>query len=251
MNRVLLLGGTAEARSLADRLVGVPGLELVSSLAGRLRSPVLPPGESRIGGFGGVDGLADWLVEHRVSALVDATHPFAVTISDHAATAAARSGVPLLVLRRPGWTPRPGDRWTRVASMAAAARALTGLGERVLLTTGRLGVAEFAGCDRHWFAVRSIEPPEPPVPTRMLALLDRGPFTVHGELELLRRHRIDVLVSKDSGGAATAAKLVAARRLGLPVVLIDRPPTPSGALVVADVPAALDGLDRLLASGHP
>ncbi|MEU7477876.1 cobalt-precorrin-6A reductase [Lentzea sp. NPDC042327] len=212
---ILILGGTGEARALASRVTAV------SSLAGRVREPRLPAGQVRVGGFGGVDGLAQWLRDNDIHAVVDATHPFAARITANAFEACQRVGVPLLVLRRPGFTPRPG--WTRVDSVADAAAALPG--ERVFLTTGRQDLAEFAGCPQ-WFLARMVEPPEPPMPQRIEVLLARGPFTVEDELALMREHRIDVLVTKDSGGAMTSAKLDAAERLGLPVVVVRRPPLP-------------------------
>ena len=225
---ILVLGGTAEARALAAELVA-SGKRVVSSLAGRVRNPALPAGEVRIGGFGGVDGLAAWLVAHDVAAVVDATHPFAAGITAHAVTACAATDVPLVVLRRPGWTPEPG--WVWADSVAAAAALLPGLGQRVFLTTGRTSLAEFV--------VRCVDPPVGPVPGRMRVVLDRGPFTVAGERALLREHRIDVLATKDSGGSMTAAKLVAAREEGVRVVVIRRPPLPYGIRSLATVDATL------------
>jgi precorrin-6A/cobalt-precorrin-6A reductase len=225
MIRVLILGGTGEARRLASVLADRPGVDVVTSLAGRVADPLLPPGGVRVGGFGGPAGLAAWLRAERIDAVVDATHPFAAVISGNAVTATRTENVPLLVLRRPGWSAQPGDDWHRVPSIDLAARAVPDLGERVFLTTGRRDLAAFAGLGG-WFLVRSVDPPEPPLPGRVEVLLDRGPFTVEGELALMRRHRIDVLVTKDSGGAMTAAKLVAARELGIPVVLVDRPAAP-------------------------
>ncbi|MFI1797568.1 cobalt-precorrin-6A reductase [Streptomyces sp. NPDC020379] len=225
---VLILGGTTEARRLAAELAADPALRVTSSLAGRVAEPRLPAGEVRIGGFGGPGGLARWLREQQVDALIDATHPFAGTISFHAAEAAADAHVPLLALRRPGWVAGPGDRWTSVASLDEAARALPALGERVFLTTGRMGLAAFAHLEDMWFLMRSVDAPEPPVPPRMEVLLERGPFTLEGERELVRRHRVEVLVTKDSGGSAVAAKLVAAREAGVPVVVVRRPPVPTG-----------------------
>ncbi|QLJ03799.1 cobalt-precorrin-6A reductase [Streptomyces sp. NEAU-sy36] len=240
---VLVLGGTAEARRLAAALVAHPaGIRVTTSLAGRTTRPDAVAGETRTGGFGGADGLADWLRAHHVDALVDATHPFAETITAHAARAAAATGVPAIVLRRPGWRPVPGDRWHDVPSLAGAAEALPGLGGRVFLTTGRLGLAAFAHLTDHHFLVRSVEPPDPPLPPDTEVLLARGPFTLTGERALLRTHRVDVLVTKDSGGEATAAKLTAARELGLPVVVVRRPPLPPGVAAVADVPAVLHRL---------
>ncbi|WP_328466305.1 cobalt-precorrin-6A reductase [Streptomyces sp. NBC_00448] len=238
MRHVLVLGGTAEARELAGVLVAMGTVRVTSSLAGRVAAPRLPQGTVRIGGFGGTEGMTRWLRDHSVDALVDATHPFAETISAHAAEAAARTGVPLLALRRPGWTPGPGDRWHPAASLAQAAEMLPGIASRVFLTTGRTGLAAFAGLDDLWFLVRSVDPPEGVVPRRMEVLLDRGPYTVEGERAVLREHRIGVVVTKDSGGAATAAKLVAAREAGLPVVVVRRPRGVVGVEVAEDVERA-------------
>jgi precorrin-6A/cobalt-precorrin-6A reductase len=225
---VLVLGGTGEARALAAALAGAPGVKVVSSLAGRVRRPLLPAGQVRIGGFGGADGLLAWLREERIDAVVDATHPFAATMTAAAVGACRAAGLPLLVLRRPGWRAGAGDDWHRVPTLVAAAEALDGLGERVFLTTGRTGLGAFAGLGRHWFLVRTVDPPnrKTPLPARMRLLLDRGPFSLAGERALFVEHRIQVLVTKDSGGEMTAAKLTAARELGLPVVMQDRPPTP-------------------------
>jgi len=238
---VLILGGTTEARRLAELLAAdaMPGLRVTNSLAGRVAAPRLPPGEVRVGGFGGAEGLAGWLREHEVDALVDATHPFAATISFNAARAAATAHVPLLALRRPGWVPVEGDIWHEADSLEKAAQLLPALGRRVFLTTGRMGLAAFAALDDLWFLVRSVDAPQPPGPSRMEVLLDRGPFTLDGERELLGRHRIDVVVTKDSGGAATAPKLTAAREAGLPVVVVRRPPVPEGVQVVAGPEQAL------------
>ncbi|RLU87564.1 cobalt-precorrin-6A reductase [Streptomyces griseocarneus] len=236
---VLILGGTTEARRLAAELATDPSLRVTSSLAGRVAAPRLPAGEVRVGGFGGPGGLARWLREQQVDALIDATHPFAGTISFNAAEAATDARVPLLALRRPGWTAGPGDRWTSVASLDEAAQALPALGERVFLTTGRMGLAAFAHLEDMWFLVRSVDAPEPPMPRRMETVLERGPFTLDGERELLRRHRVDVLVTKDSGGEATAAKLVAAREASVPVVVVRRPVVPTGVPEAADVAAAV------------
>jgi precorrin-6A/cobalt-precorrin-6A reductase len=231
---VLILGGTAEARALAAALVG-SRVRVVSSLAGRVRNPALPAGEVRVGGFGGADGLAAWLAAHRVGVVVDATHPFAARMTANAVAACAATGVPLLVLRRPGWPPEPD--WILVDSLPAAAAVLPALGERVFLTTGRTGLAAFAGLDLD-VLVRCVDPPSGPLPRRARVVLDRGPFTVDGERALLREHRIDVLVTKDSGGALTAPKLAAARAEGVRVVVVRRPPLPAGVEVVETVDAA-------------
>jgi precorrin-6A/cobalt-precorrin-6A reductase len=241
---ILLLGGTAEARALAAVLVE-SGVRVVSSLAGRVRDPALPVGEVRIGGFGGADGLAEWLRAHEVGVLVDATHPFAARMTAHAAAASAATGVQLVVLRRPGWSPEP--RWVWAESLPAAAALLPSLGERPFLTTGRTGLAAFAGLDLE-FLVRCVDPPTGPLPRRVRVLLDRGPYTVEGERAVLREHRIDVLVTKDSGGTMTRAKLVAAREEGVPVLVVRRPPLPPG----VDAAQTVDGaLARLRAATAP
>jgi precorrin-6A/cobalt-precorrin-6A reductase len=234
---ILVLGGTAEGRELAAALDDA-GLPVVSSLAGRVASPRLPAGAVRIGGFGGPAALAAWLREQGIAAVVDATHPFARRISASAAYACPIAGVPLLRLERPGWSERPGDRWHRVPDVAAAAALLPSAGARALLTTGRQGLAAFASVDAVWFLVRCVDPPEPPLPPRHELLLDRGPYTLAGELALIDRHAIDVVVTKDSGGSATGAKLDAARERGLPVIVVDRPPREPVA-TVATVAAAL------------
>lgn len=234
---VLILGGTAEARELAAAL-DAAGVTVTSSLAGRVADPRLPPGRVRIGGFGGPEALAAWLAEHGVAAVLDATHPFAERISASAARACPRAGVPLLRLERPPWSERPGDRWHRVADLPAAAALVPALGRRVLLTTGRQGLAAFAAVDDAWFLVRCVDPPAPLLPPRHELLLARGPYTLEGELALVDRHGIDVVVTKDSGGAMTAAKLDAARARELPVVLVERPPRPA-APTVASVAEAL------------
>ncbi|MCO1659814.1 cobalt-precorrin-6A reductase [Pseudonocardia sp. S2-4] len=234
-----MLGGTTEGRLLAGELSA--DHDVTVSLAGRVRSPLPLPGTVRVGGFGGVDGLAAWLREHRTDAVVDATHPFAATMTAHAAAACGRVGVPFLRLQRPGWTAVPGDDWRSVPDLPAAARVAAALGERIFLSTGRSELAVFAPVDR-WFLVRSVDPPEPPVPARMRVLLDRGPFTLDGERALLREHAVDVLVTKDSGGPA--AKLAAARELGVPVVVVARPPLPPGVPAVATVAAAAGWVSR-------
>ncbi|MFE9338478.1 cobalt-precorrin-6A reductase [Streptomyces sp. NPDC007063] len=242
----LILGGTTEGRRLAELLAGTPGLRVTSSLAGRVAGPRLPVGQVRVGGFGGVPGLTEWLRTHHVDVLIDATHPFAEKISFHAAEAAAGAHVPLLALRRPGWVPGAGDTWHLADSLPEAARLLPRLGRRIFLTTGRLGLAAFAGPASAglWFLSRSVDPPEPgtPVPARMELLLSRGPFALHDERELLRGHRIEVLVTKDSGGAATAPKLAAAREAGLPVVVVRRPPVPPGVREVTSPEEAAEAL---------
>jgi precorrin-6A/cobalt-precorrin-6A reductase len=234
---ILVLGGTAEARELAAALDGA-GVPVVSSLAGRVSRPRLPAGAVRIGGFGGPDALARWLLEHGVVAVVDATHPFAERISASASSACASARVPLLRLQRPGWHARSADRWHWVADLEAAAAAIPTLGERVLLTTGRQGLAAFAGISEAWFLVRCVEPPDSPLPPRHRLLLDRGPYTLEGERALIDEHRIELVVTKDSGGAHTAAKLDAARERELPVIVVRRPPQ----IDVETVPSVADAL---------
>ncbi|WP_433635230.1 cobalt-precorrin-6A reductase [Nocardia sp. CA-120079] len=236
--KTLILGGTQEAREIAHIASGERGFDIVSSLAGRVRDPLLPAGPVRIGGFGGVGGLRKWLADNEIAAVVDATHPFAGTISSNAAGAAADLGLPLLHVRRPGWSEQPGDRWIRVPDLDAAAQAISQLGERIFLTIGRQGVAAFAGLTDQWFLIRAIDPPTGALPPHHELLLARGPFAPADEQRLLTQHRIDVLVTKDSGGDQTAAKLDAARSAGLPVVVVDRPGLPPGAVVVESVDAA-------------
>ena len=234
--QVLVLGGTGEARRLAAALV-TEGVDVLSSLAGRVADPVLPAGAVRIGGFGGADGLAAWLTGNRPRAVVDATHPFAAQITGNAARAAAVTGTPLLRLQRPGWTARPGDTWRFVDTLAAAAEAVAGY-RCVFVTTGRQGVQAFAGLSGR-VLVRSVDPPDRPLPSGTTLLLARGPFSVADERELMRAHGVDVVVTKDSGGGLTEAKLTASRELGLPVVLVRRPPLPPGIAVVDTVEEAL------------
>jgi len=216
---ILVLGGTVEARSLAAR---VP---VLTSLAGRVRALDLPAGEVRVGGFGGVEGLVAWLREHQPSAVVDATHPFAAQMSAHAVEACAAVEVPLLRLQRPGWVEGPGDRWTRVASLGEAAAAVGS--RRVLLTTGRQAVEPFLGLRE--VVLRAIERPAD-LPSSWVVVLGRPPWSLADELAQIAEHRIEVLVTKDSGGP-TAPKLEAARRTGLEVVMVDRPPVLASAVV--------------------
>ena len=240
MTRLLILGGTSEASGLARQLAALaPLTDVVTSLAGRTTSPVLPPGRIRVGGFGGVDGLARYLGQERVDAVIDATHPFAANMQWNAHAACLRVGVRRLRLLRPGWTAQPGDRWYCVADLAGAAAALVAMGAvRVLLTTGRQELAPFAHLSPMWFLVRSIEAPVIPAGMQAEVVLARPPFTVESELELLRTHSIEVIVTKDSGADATTAKLVAARHMGLAVVMVDRPPSPPGPMAT-DVEQAM------------
>lgn len=222
--RILILGGTTEARLLAEDLAGRPDLAPVLSLAGRTARPLPPAIPHRIGGFGGAAGLAAYLREHRVEKVIDATHPFAERISANAEAACGSAGIPLLCYTRPGWQAGPGDRWTEVAGAPEAAEAIGEAPRRVFLTVGRLQLPAFAAAPRHDYLIRSIDPPDPPpdLPRHRL-LLARGPFTQESETRLMREERIEFLVTKNSGGEATRAKLDAARELGLQVILIRRP----------------------------
>lgn len=219
---MLILGGTTEARELAA-LLGDLGATVTTSLAGRTADPSPLAGTVRTGGFGGADGLAEWLLREAPDVVVDATHPFARRISASALTACARGAVPLLRLERPAWSARPGERWTWASSLASAAARVDELGTRVLLTTGRQGVGAFAEV-RAWTLVRCVRTPDEPLPRASQVLLDRGPFTAEGERTLMEAHTVDLLVTKDSGGEATRAKLDAARTLGIPVLLVARTP---------------------------
>ncbi|MEV4056233.1 cobalt-precorrin-6A reductase [Amycolatopsis sp. NPDC049688] len=233
---ILILGGTGEARQLAEALAERE-VRVVSSLAGRVARPRLPVGEVRVGGFGGPEGLARYLRENHVEAVVDATHPFAERIGGNAAKAAELTGTPLLRLARPGWQAGPQDDWHWAADLAEAARKLPELGKRVFLTSGRQGLPAFAHLDDLWFLIRCVDPPEPPLPRHHELILARGPYEVAAERELLGR--VDVLVTKDSGGAQTSAKLTAARELGKPVLLVRRPERP-GTETAETVPAAVE-----------
>ena len=245
--RVLILGGTTEASAIAAALAHDVQMQPVLSLAGRTRAPVLPAIPARRGGFGGVDGLAAYLWEHGIGALIDATHPFAAQISRNAVAAAAVAGVPSLAVLRPAWAPCPGDRWTAVADMAAAARALGAEPLRVFLTVGQQELAFFGLAPWHSYLVRSVEPPDPALlPATSRVITARGPFREDEERHLLRHERIEALVTKNSGGAATAPKLAAARALGVRVVMVERPPPPPGE-TVPDAAGALAWLDHVAA----
>ncbi len=232
--RVLLLGGTGEARALAERLH--PQVDVISSLAGRIPDPALPAGPVRVGGFGGSIGLRNWLNDNGIAAVVDATHPFAATITANAVTACAELGIPHLVLRRPPWDSAGA---LEVESDTAAADAVAAKGySRVFLTTGRSGVGAFADSDA-WFLIRVVTAPEPALlPQHHRVLLSRGPYDYDGESALLCEHDIDVLVTKNSGGEMTKKKLNAATDLGIDIIMIARPPLPAGVDVVDTVDAA-------------
>jgi precorrin-6A/cobalt-precorrin-6A reductase len=226
---VLILGGSTEASQLARKLAPRDGYDVTVSYAGRTRERTSTPGRIRVGGFGGIDGLAEHLVSHRVDAVVDATHPFAKHMPHHAAAACETVAVARLRVCRPPWQAVAGDRWHEASDLDAAAELLADLApRRVFLTTGRQELQPFAGLVDTWFLVRAIEPPDGMPLAHASVILARGPFEVAGELALLRDHGIDLVVTKNSGGTAAAAKLTAARELGLPVVIVTRPPGPAG-----------------------
>ncbi len=245
--RLLILGGTTEAAALARALAETSGWDVTTSLAGRTRAPAALPGAVRIGGFGGSDGLAAYLQAERIDRVVDATHPFAATMSANAVAACTQLGLPLLRIERPAWMPGPDDRWIDAADADEAADRLAAAlpaGAAVLLTLGRQDVAPFQRCAGLRFVLRSIEPPAPQdLPEDCLLLAERGPFTLDGERALIAQHGIRAVVAKNAGGDATAAKLAAAREAAIPVVMIRRPALPA-ASAVADITGALDWLNR-------
>jgi len=237
--RLLILGGTTEASALARHIAGRTDLTPVLSLAGRTKNPIVPPIPYRTGGFGGVAGLKTYLVDSNTDAVIDATHPFAAQMSRHAAQACRDLKLPLVQFTRAPWRPAEGDSWLAVPDMAAAARALGPKPRRVLLTVGGLQLAAFAAAPQHHYVIRTIDPPEAAAapPDRRL-ILARGPFALENEIALIRDERIEVLVTKNSGGNATEGKLEAARTLGIDVIMVERPET-------AGVPT-LDSLDAVV-----
>ena len=246
MHHILLLGGTTEASALATALAA-RGERAVLSYAGRTEHPSAQAIPVRVGGFGGVEGLADHLKREGVTHLVDATHPFAARISANAIAAAARAGVPLLALTRPEWVEGPGDRWIRVADTEQAIAALGTDPSRAFLALGRQTIGDFAKAPQHFYLLRFVDAAQPTLPRHHL-VVDRGPFTLAGELALLRDHRIEMIVAKNAGGSGARAKLDAARKLGLPVVMIDRPFIPRRPQVDS-VAAVLDWLDHGVVRG--
>lgn len=221
--RVLILGGTHEAFQLAEQLAAQGGVDFISSLAGRTRDPRLPKGQVRTGGFGGADGLARYLREERITHLVNATHPFAAQMSANAVAAAETAGIPLLRLLRPAWTARRDDRWVAARDAAEAAELCRREGGRIFLTLGSSELDAFAEIHNAHFLVRMIDAPER-LPLRDHRVITaRGPFSLQDELRLLAEHHISLIVAKNSGGEATYAKIDAARRMSLPVVMIERP----------------------------
>ena len=231
---------------MAERLAGCKDLNVTLSLAGRTRSPLAMPVPVRSGGFGGADGLARWMQDNEIGLLIDATHPFAAIMSRNAAEASGRAGIPLLALRRPAWQRQMEDRWIETGSPAAAIAALGKSPRRVFLTLGRQEAHVAENAPWHHYLVRSVEPIDPPLSVPQVTyILDRGPFDESADLKLLRDHRIDAVVAKNSGGAASYAKIAAARALGIEVVMIQRPDAPD-APAVADVDAALEAIGHAL-----
>ena len=242
--RVLILGGTTEARALANALA-TNGHAVITSLAGRTIEPRRPQGDVRIGGFGGAAGMAEYLKATAIDAVIDATHPYAAAISAHAVEAAVLADRPLLRFERAPWQPQTGDRWVIVDTLAAAAKVAPDLGQRAFLTIGVKELGSFADIGDVWFLVRLVDQPSEPVPLKHHELiLARGPFNEVDERNLLRRHRIDLVIAKNSGGVSTYAKIAAAREFGLPVLMLRRPLLPAARTATA-MPDALAWVDRL------
>ncbi len=246
--RILILGGTTEARLLAERLASRGDLDVTLSLAGRTTSPARQPAPVRVGGFGGAAGLAAHLLRERIAALIDATHPYASVISANAVAAARESNVRFVALRRLPWVAAAGDRWTEVGTVSDAVQALGKSPRRVFVTLGRNELAPFAAAPQHNYLIRSVDPVDPPLPLpRVTYVTGRGPFTEAKDRSLMAAHWIDVVVAKNSGGAATYSKIAAARAVGVEVIMLRRPPAPE-APSVATVEEVLAWLDHALTS---
>ncbi len=240
--RVLILGGIGESWKLTALASTIPGLEVINSLAGRTRKPVMTSTPTRIGGFGGVSGLTNYLREQKIDLLIDATHPFASKISWNAAIASSALNIPRLMLVRPAWKKMEGDRWVEVESNEVAARVLPELASRIFLSIGRQELVSYTHLKNLWFLMRMVEPPQAntSVPPGKI-LTERGPFSLEEERSLLLKYEIEAILSKNSGGDATYAKIIAARELGIPVVMIQRPSLPEGEQV-SDVESAVSWL---------
>jgi precorrin-6A/cobalt-precorrin-6A reductase len=246
MTRILLLGGTTEAGQLA-RALAEAGMDAVYSYAGRTSAPALQPLPQRVGGFGGVAGLVSYLRAEAISHVVDATHPFAADMSRNAVAACAEVQVPLMALERPGWIAGEGDRWTHVGSGREAAAALPRLPARVFLAIGRQTLGDFVAAPQHHFLLRLVDPPTDALPLPLIeVVLGRGPFRLEDDLDLMRRHGTQIVVTKNAGGDGARAKLDAARMLGLEVIMIDRPALPDRPTraTVVEVMGWLHGADR-------
>jgi precorrin-6A/cobalt-precorrin-6A reductase len=243
---ILILGGTTEARMLGQQLAARTDIAVTLSLAGRTVSPLAQAVPTRSGGFGGTAGLVEYLRTHEIRALLDATHPYAATMSAHALSAAAQTSTPLIALCRPPWPAVPGDRWMEVRDVQEAVSALGIETRNVFLAVGRQEIAHFASAPQHHYVIRSVDPVVPPLAVpHARYILDRGPFDEQQERELLRAHAIDVIVAKNGGGAATYGKIAAARTFGIPVVLLRRPPA-LDVPTVATVGEAMSWLDHVL-----
>jgi precorrin-6A/cobalt-precorrin-6A reductase len=246
--KILILGGTAEARALAERLAGRGDLDVTASLAGRTAAPARQAVPVRRGGFGGAAGLADYLQRERIDALIDATHPYASVISANAVAAARTARVPLIALQRLPWTPIAGDRWIEVDDVSAAVEALGPTPRRVLVTLGRNELAPLQSAPQHHYLIRSVDPVDPPLALpHAHYVTGRGPFAAAAERALMSEDRIDVVIAKNSGGAATYGKIEAARALGIAVIMLRRPALPDGP-AVHTIDEALAWLDHALTS---
>ena len=232
MPRVLILGGTTEARLLGERLAGRGSLDVTLSLAGRTASPVPHAVPVRVGGFGGARGLADYIVKERIDALIDATHPYATVISENASAAARQTSVPFVVLRRAPWTAVAGDRWIEVNDTRAAVQALGEKSRRVFVAVGRNELAPFAAAPQHFYLIRSVDPVDPPLPLpHARYVTERGPFSEAHDRALMTEHKIDAVVAKNSGGNAAYGKIAAARALRIEVIILHRPQETDGPAV--------------------
>jgi precorrin-6A/cobalt-precorrin-6A reductase len=249
MSRVLILGGTTEARLLGERLAKRGDLAVTLSLAGRTASPVPHALPVRVGGFGGAAGLADYLIAERIDVLIGATHPYATGISANAAAAVRQTGVPFVALRRPPWCAVAGDRWIEVNDTIAAVRAIGETSRGVFVALGRNELAAFTSAPpQHRYLVRSVDPVDPPLPLPHVSYITaRGPFSEADDRTLMRAHGIDVVVAKNSGGDAAYGKIAAARALGIEVILVRRPPEPETP-AVETIEAVVRWLDHTLTS---
>jgi precorrin-6A/cobalt-precorrin-6A reductase len=248
MTRILILGGTTEARELAERLAKRADLDIVISLAGRTKSPARQPVPVRSGGFGGAAGLAHYLGEERIDVLIDATHPYANIISANASAAARQASVPLMVLRRPPWRAVAGDRWSEATDVTDAVRRLGEQPRRTFVTLGRTELAPLTTAPQHFYLIRSVDPVEPPLSLpRVSYLVDRGPFSEASDRALMRAHTIDAVIAKNSGGTASYGKIAAARALGIDVIMLRRPAPPDGP-AVETVDEVVVWLDHAIAS---
>ena len=248
MPRILILGGTTEARILGERFAARGGLDVTLSLAGRTALPVPHAVPVRAGGFGGAAGLADYLMANAVDALIDATHPYASIISANAAEAARKTGVAFITLHRPPWIKVAGDRWTEVNDTAAAVAAIGAEPRRVFVALGRNDLAPFAAAPQHVYLFRSVDPIDPPLPLPQATYITaRGPFSEADDRALMQAHGIEAVIAKNSGGKAACGKIAAARSLGIEVILVRRPAAPA-APAVETIDAVVEWLDHALTS---